>query len=179
MGDFFVPYKQRFQSTPPARGATPAPERQRDAVAISIHAPREGGDSHARDGRTAVLDFNPRPPRGGRPTRQPPWRRPRVFQSTPPARGATRKTQQRKTWLSISIHAPREGGDMFLRRGPRFYFDFNPRPPRGGRPDVFFQATGPDAFQSTPPARGATPRSPCGTPRPHISIHAPREGGDQ
>ncbi len=58
--------------------------------------------------------------------------------------------------VKISIHAPREGGDMFLRRGPRHFMisihapreggdfidevsliwdnHFNPRPPRGGRP---------------------------------------------
>ena len=74
-----------FQSTPPARGATTPP----GVHAISIHAPREGGDScyfctidsptisiHApREGGDPPLpgddqvgrDFNPRPPRGGRP----------------------------------------------------------------------------------------------------------------
>ena len=34
-----------------------------------------------------------------------------VFQSTPPARGATEKTQKWQQALNISIHAPREGGD--------------------------------------------------------------------
>ena len=57
----------------------------------------------------------------------------------------------------ISIHAPREGGDlMFLRRGPRIQ-DFNPRPPRGGR-------------------RGQRPAK---RTQHEISIHAPREGGDK
>ena len=34
-----------------------------------------------------------------------------LFQSTPPARGATEKTQKWQQALNISIHAPREGGD--------------------------------------------------------------------
>ena len=33
-------------------------------------------------------------------------------------------------------------------------------------------------FQSTPPARGATPTICTGTVKKNISIHAPREGGD-
>ena len=33
------------------------------------------------------------------------------FQSTPPARGATLEKAKREMKLSISIHAPREGGD--------------------------------------------------------------------
>ena len=56
-----------FQSTPPARGAT--------AVCPPM--------------ATALVNFNPRPPRGGRPDR------------------AMRATAGE----SISIHAPREGGD--------------------------------------------------------------------
>ena len=57
---------------------------------------------------------------------------------------------------SISIHAPREGGDMTAVRHGRRFFNFNPRPPRGGRP-------------STNAARSVYL---------YISIHAPREGGD-
>ena len=33
---------------------------------ISIHAPREGGDSSANRCRSCWIHFNPRPPRGGR-----------------------------------------------------------------------------------------------------------------
>ena len=36
---------------------------------------------------------------------------PRLFQSTPPARGATCRVDEEKPVMSISIHAPREGGD--------------------------------------------------------------------
>ena len=56
---------------------------------ISIHAPREGGDVDNPFGIVSVV----------------------IFQSTPPARGATAHPVQRKGRILISIHAPREGGD--------------------------------------------------------------------
>ena len=37
-------HHMEFQSTPPARGATPFAPRRAAARLISIHAPREGGD---------------------------------------------------------------------------------------------------------------------------------------
>ena len=58
---------------------------------------------------------------------------------------------------AISIHAPREGGDLGLATL------------RPGQP----------AFQSTPPARGATYYSGKQAQVQVISIHAPREGGDR
>ena len=80
----------------------------------------------------------------------------KVFQSTPPARGATVPVETLTAGQKISIHAPREGGDP--KRG---------RPPRRTKP-----------FQSTPPARGATVLSRILATVTVISIHAPREGGD-
>ena len=56
----------------------------------------------------------------------------------------------------ISIHAPREGGDV-SDSGTAFS--------KGG-------------FQSTPPARGATLKTALLPDCVQISIHAPREGGD-
>ena len=104
----------------------------------------------------------------------------KVFQSTPPARGATQRRGARHPHGRISIHAPREGGDGPSRRWPTALDYFNPRPPRGGRlcgrrlvpllPGISIHAPregGDDynkllvyncqEFQSTPPARGATP----------------------
>ena len=126
-----------------------------------------------------------------------------LFQSTPPARGATWVQVDPPGHLKISIHAPREGGDRCAawRRSPASS-DFNPRPPRGGRlgggrqaGDVQHQISihapreggdlvvaallaGQLIFQSTPPARGATISQYDVLPYGHISIHAPREGGD-
>ena len=37
-------------------------------IDISIHAPREGGDNRSCPAARKREDFNPRPPRGGRPT---------------------------------------------------------------------------------------------------------------
>ena len=39
-----------------------------------------------------------------------------VFQSTPPARGATTVTEKKLRTELISIHAPREGGDIHRER---------------------------------------------------------------
>ena len=81
-------------------------------ITISIHAPREGGDAYEYGMSKAEY----------------------LFQSTPPARGATR-------------HDFRHILDSDY---------FNPRPPRGGRP----QRKSKSSYISA------------------ISIHAPREGGD-
>ena len=123
-------------------------------------------------------DFNPRPPHGGR----------RAAAQVDPAAH------------SISIHAPRMGGDGRDVSGCPVKSNFNPRPPHGGRrlfaahsPSTSeFQSTPPawgatpptvnpsgrEVFQSTPPAWGATYASRAVLLRPGISIHAPRMGGD-
>ena len=126
---------------------------------ISIHAPRTGSD-HGRGGKaphgrdfnprsphgerrrrtprpmSAGRDFNPRSPHGERPSGRP--REPdrfsfqstlpargatrgrgacaprRQFQSTLPARGATRLELRHNDGVTISIHAPRTGSDTRL-----------------------------------------------------------------
>ena len=148
---------QRFQSTPPARGATPRP----------CCSP------------WAATHFNPRPPRGGRPITVCSCPTRRLFQSTPPARGATVINHRIADLENISIHAPREGGDAGRHGCPSALSNFNPRPPRGGRPIVGSSSTIGSKFQSTPPARGATALSSSEISQQVISIHAPREGGDR
>ena len=102
---------------------------------ISIHAPREGGDSSNQLLRAGCVHFNPRPPRGGR------------------LRGGVLLVDT----TYISIHAPREGGDCYMDANTIIQLvDFNPRPPRGGRHDRNNITCINSAFQSTPPARGAT-----------------------
>ena len=168
-----------FQSTPPARGATSAP------------LARPAGRDY----------FNPRPPRGGRLIAFCLSRTGAVFQSTPPARGATRRPQifQNRQGISIhapreggdspslpsiyacpiSIHAPREGGDVVQRAVRHVAIDFNPRPPRGGRPgsqSILLKAQ--RDFNPRPP-RGGRLQAPVEIKSAKIiSIHAPREGGD-
>ena len=169
--------------------------------------------------------FNPRPPCGGRRGIVRSFVSPPAFQSTPPVRGATLCHSELSEAIEISIHAPRAGGDLLTSRAlfslgnaisihapraggdtyPRHDFRgilyFNPRPPCGGRPEAeatrsliqAFQSTPPvrgatmtippspwlpTAFQSTPPVRGATLLHRVSYPRCRISIHAPRAGGD-
>ena len=55
-----------FQSTPPAREATERVEDAAEAVTVSIHAPREGGDAVLPHDGVPKRRFNPRPPRGRR-----------------------------------------------------------------------------------------------------------------
>ncbi len=126
----------------------------------------------------AAGDFNPRPPRGG----------------------ATLYKCGNERYLLISIHAPREGGDIEDAAPDCGVLAFQSTPPARGatlarvtQPDVLvFQSTPPargatpaifrwsvpQIFQSTPPARGATTIRILDERCYGISIHAPREGGD-
>ena len=155
-------YRARpFQSTPPARGATRSPPEPRPAWSDFNPRPPRGGRLGEVLPLALAIYFNPRPPRGGRPLREglvgsahpifqstPPARGATspsseisshflAFQSTPPARGATSVSVACMVRSIISIHAPREGGDRHI--GYKFLppeRNFNPRPPRGGRPDL-------------------------------------------
>ena len=169
----------KFQSTHPARGATPHVGQRPVQQAISIHAPREGCDAPPHGSKSARGHFNPRTPRGVRRTTGVYLGIPQRFQSTHPARGATigipaghnpllyfnpRTPRGVRRYLtatldaqtSISIHAPREGCDESACGCSR----------PGGR------------FQSTHPARGATDFRLASDRAVYISIHAPREGCD-
>ena len=172
---------RRFQSTHPARGATCKLGGGRKMTPnISIHAPREGCDGQRVCIWGYPKDFNPRTPRGVRPSAS----RPAIIP------------------FSISIHAPREGCDGLGAISPLYFTNFNPRTPRGVRRQEIassshirtdFNPRTPrgvrrsqcrqrrrsnSPFQSTHPARGATPQRPPGHCHTPISIHAPREGCD-
>ena len=79
-----------------------------------------------------------------------------LFQSTPSARRATEKALRYKLAKWISIHALREEGDDGTLMQSTDPTNFNPRPPRGGRP----------------------PKRDVEHGKHHISIHALREEGD-
>ena len=191
-----------FQSTHPARGATPSKIGDRGHNRISIHAPREGCDAQLRPQSEGHI----------------------VISIHAPREGCDLDTSRGCTQGGISIHAPREGCDRERARSVGGGGDFNPRTPRGVRPQdgaqrfpviiisIHAPREGCDSspvspchatprFQSTHPARGATvnspvwmpsgtnfnPRTPRGVRRrggwqtpfhQHISIHAPREGCD-
>ena len=124
----------KFQSTPSARRATPPGQVQ----------------------QIRHVDFNPRPPRGGRP----------------------QISFADSIELVISIHALREEGDGSKARQSLCHRYFNPRPPRGGRPQQSVPRQKKTGFQSTPSARRATEALRAQVTNSKISIHALREEGD-
>ena len=145
-----------FQSTPPARAAT----LYRDI----------------RDRRRA--GFNPRRPRGRRHRPSPASRLLALFQSTPPARAATKDGTLRRVRHLVSIHAARAGGDQVRSEVSTRPRCFNPRRPRGRRPDhrgggccervsIHAARAGGDLGQIARAQRGSV-----------VSIHAARAGGD-
>ena len=130
-----VSVRGAFQLTPSARRATKA----------------------NLSGTASTWNFNPRPPRGGRPDgaytggtdarisihalreegdqhRLRCRRRTAAFQSTPSARRATVIRDHECRGKNISIHALREEGDWPNGPASPGSSNFNPRPPRGGRP---------------------------------------------
>ena len=105
-------FVQSFQSTPPARGATFTVVKGPGLnFAISIHAPREGGDGGNAPSGGHCCVFQSTPPARGATYVIRPYIGYSGFQSTPPARGATISAVVIPGEDEISIHAPREGGD--------------------------------------------------------------------
>ena len=81
-------------------------------VAISIHAPRVGGDRDPAGLFHAAIRISIHAPRvGGDLERQPGESDLELFQSTPPVWGATVSPPSHLVDKKISIHAPRVGGD--------------------------------------------------------------------
>ena len=86
---------------------------------ISIHAPRTGSDSTRRRGACASAHFNPRSPHGERLAQGYQINPATIFQSTLPARGATKSSRAQPGRMEISIHAPRTGSDLQHAGGRR------------------------------------------------------------
>ena len=168
----------KFQSTLPAREATPFLKFLECTPPISIHASREGSDPFAKVHNQLTTNFNPRFPRGKR----------RSVIGYPLSFGlisihASREgsdlgvavvTAPRK----ISIHASREGSDKAPQNSNSRNTYFNPRFPRGKRHFMGCVVLVSVKFQSTLPAREATPFLKFLECTPPISIHASREGSD-
>ena len=124
-------------------------------------------------------NFNPRSPRGERRIETAtPDEIANLFQSTLPARGATRGLTGKPRLTLISIHSPREGSDKLVFVLIIVIADFNPRSPRGERHGQRGLLCKGEEFQSTLPARGATIPYNAERQGGVISIHAPREGSD-
>ena len=190
-----------FQSTLPARGATISGTPYKQTSDISIHAPRTGSDPFSVPTCWNGTHFNPRSPHGERRWKTNDCFAVGKFQSTLPARGATRSalgiTRKQADFNPRSPHGERP---LCLRHPGASPLHFNPRSPHGERlarlADVVarrkFQSTLPargatcfavnraekSAFQSTLPARGATGYDARSVAHACISIHAPRTGSD-
>ena len=128
-----LPRGGTFQSTLPARGATGCAPAERRNKSISIHAPRTGSDlAISSFGGANLISIHA--PRTGSDPAAAPAAGGRRFQSTLPARGATRRTATHK------------------RRRERFQSTL---PARGATLLNPFNIAK-QVFQSTLPARGAT-----------------------
>ena len=170
-------YFSLFQSTHPARGATP--------YWCVLARP--------------AFHFNPRTPRGVRRGAAVDVWTPGPISIHAPREGCDLCLCRRLTsTITISIHAPREGCDVITKFRRSLERDFNPRTPRGVRREVLDNGvvvhgnSNPrtprgvrprrkglhwitDRFQSTHPARGATAGSwPTTSPNANFNPRTPR-----
>ena len=124
-----------------------------EALLLTLHHTRRGEQA-----RRVWTDFNPRPPRGG----------------------ATTGHFHQRHRHSISIHAPREGGDFSLWPfGDRSMLISIHAPARGATADTGIHPAHKRRISIHAPAWGATPRSSDRTPAPKYFNPRPRVGGDQ
>ena len=105
-----------FQSTQPKRAATTVNKPFDYIKLISIHAAQEGCDGKCLKTCPLLKDFNPRSPRGLRPTFDGVYLKNSIFQSTQPKRAATDNLLPFTVKLIISIHAAQEGCDQYLTK---------------------------------------------------------------
>ncbi len=125
----------QFLSTPSARRATEALSNTQIIKAISIHALREEGDLSRGRPRKVLIDFYPRPPRGGRPVDGADGGVETLISiHALREEGDGKENAINGAWMQISIHALREEGDLGARSIHAHHIHFYPRPPRGGRP---------------------------------------------
>ena len=126
--------EDKFQSTPSARRATGMLTGSAAFKGISIHALREEGDCSSCEVFICAVQISIH-----------------ALREEGDCYGCRLASAR-----LISIHALREEGDLFLLRSGTSAVDFNPRPPRGGRPSRSQLPAGTFEFQSTPSARRAT-----------------------
>ena len=150
------PIPTQFQSTLPARGATPRPiASDGEAWTFQSTLPARGATVQQREPDHYRKHFNPRSPRGerlgavgavGRRNYFNP-RSPRgerldgrggqccgaAISIHAPREGSDGDVDDRPFLDSISIHAPREGSDRLLHNLLHAPLYFNPRSPRGER----------------------------------------------
>ena len=128
-----------------------------DALNVSIHAPREGSD-YVNDATPSIysLFLSTLPVRGAT-SMYFARKRPLLFLSTLPVRGATRRYNTVIGQVRVSIHAPREGSDLFLPQQHPYRIGVSIHAPREGSDFRLLCNFSPGyRFLSTLPVRGAT-----------------------
>ena len=165
-----------FNPRPPCGGRLCPVTRRTRMKCISIHVPRVEDDCSAKSCSRAMTNFNPRPPCGGRlgwkfEKEEKTYFNPRPpcggrqfielkdasfwsFQSTSPVWRTTPSLAKTRQNLGISIHVPRVEDDVVLYLCSKKRFDFNPRPPCGGRLCGFCAIMRTDDFNPRPPCGG-------------------------
>ena len=146
-----------FQSTPPVWGATAQGLHRAEHRAVSIHAPRVGGDKgHLLALHKHLVSIHA-PRVGGDAFDAFVSNTLQRFQSTPPVWGATVSRNVQPGSINVSIHAPRVGGDNgHLRRAADVKLFQSTPPVWGATLSPMAVTAWPSAFQSTPPVWGAT-----------------------
>ena len=150
------PVGNKFQSTLPARGATPPTKLLPAFWRISIHAPRTGSDPRPTVSIPMTMISIHAPRTGSDSTVSTSVTRTKRFQSTLPARGATRIDA---AFFCVTV--------------------FQSTLPARGATTAKLKMLDSELFQSTLPARGATRALNVGLAVGSISIHAPRTGSDR
>ena len=144
-----------FQSTHPSRGATISPQQAAGYMAVSIHAPLAGCDQNFVYVALQVLCFNPRTPRGVRPSY-------RCYVG----------------WVrSFNPRTPR-GVRLLLANWLFEQKEFQSTHPSRGATGIQHFSAASREFQSTHPSRGATFLSTICLQFTKVSIHAPLAGCD-
>ena len=147
---------KRFQSTLPARGATGQAAAYFRDDRISIHAPRTGSDRNMAVRAYPEKIFQSTLPARGATYLSAPVHCTSPFQSTLPARGATQRFPMRidnRDFNPRSLHGER----LFTSLSSSSSSNFNPRSLHGERLLLLTDGSFQLGFQSTLPARGATP----------------------
>ena len=126
---------------------------------ISIHAAQEGCDIKGDVIMNCVYHFNPRSPRGLRPTNKGCQPCHFQFQSTQPKRAATASSSAtRQTLTKFQSTQPKRAATGKCKKHLPLFRYFNPRSPRGLRRKLRILRWMLTVFQSTQPKRAATYR---------------------
>ena len=146
-----------FQSTLPARGATPAAGNPGGGTIFQSTLPARGATCPGQSSLQLECNFNPRSPHGERRHHLAKMAGVKFISIHAPRTGSDRYSRDNHHCLGlISIHAPRTGSDELRALQRDVHEHFNPRSPHGERQGIAGGAASRDPFQSTLPARGAT-----------------------